>query len=257
MQRAVAAGGDVRHAFERRRRRGQHDRRADQARAHHRHVARVVADALFLLERGVVLLVDHDQAEVGERQEQRRARADHDADAALGDRPPGLAPLEAGQAGMPRRRRAAEAVLEALAATARSARSRAAAPAPAGPSPAPRQSPRNRPRSCPRPARHRAGSPRRRAPSPCRSARRPPPSAPATAPARRARRRVAGSDRRTMRSTASSRPADAIVLTTDVPTPARCASSAAAIAGPSFSASSTRRRAAVSFSVSPASTDGR
>ena len=41
-----------------------------------------------------------------------------------------------------------------------------------------------------------------------------------------------------------------MALITDVPTPARWASSAAGIAGPSRSASSTRRRAAVSFSAS-------
>ena len=40
-----------------------------------------------------------------------------------------------------------------------------------------------------------------------------------------------------------------MVLITDVPTPAMCASSAAGMAGPSFSCSSTRRRAAVSFSA--------
>ena len=40
-----------------------------------------------------------------------------------------------------------------------------------------------------------------------------------------------------------------MVFTTVVPTPARCASSAAAIAGPSFNSSSTRRRDAVSLSA--------
>ena len=48
-------------------------------RAHHRHVARLVVDAILLLEAGVVLLVDHDQAEIGVGQEQRRAGADHHA----------------------------------------------------------------------------------------------------------------------------------------------------------------------------------
>ncbi len=61
-----------------------------------------------------MLLVDDDQAEIGEGQEQRRARADHDAHPAFGDGAPGLAPLEAGEARMPRRGRRAEAVLEAL-----------------------------------------------------------------------------------------------------------------------------------------------
>ena len=56
-------------------------------------------------------------------------------------------------------------------------------------------------------------------------------------------------ERRIVRSTPSSRPIDAMVLITDVPTPARCASSAAGSAGPSFNCSSTRRRALVSFSA--------
>ena len=61
-----------------------------------------------------MLLVDHDQAEIGERQEQRRTGAHHHAHPALGDGAPGLAPLQAGQAGMPRRRHGAEAILEAF-----------------------------------------------------------------------------------------------------------------------------------------------
>src|SRR2546422_148407 len=40
--------------------------------------ARVIAHALVLLERAVVLLVDDDHAEVGERREHRRPRADRD-----------------------------------------------------------------------------------------------------------------------------------------------------------------------------------
>ena len=75
--RRVAAGLDVGHRLQARRGRDQHRRRRAEPRAHHRHVAGVVDDAFLLLERGLVLLVDHDQAEIGERQEQRRARADH------------------------------------------------------------------------------------------------------------------------------------------------------------------------------------
>ena len=44
-------------------------------RAPHRHVARRVAQALLLLVRGVVLLVDHDEPQVAERHEHREARA--------------------------------------------------------------------------------------------------------------------------------------------------------------------------------------
>ncbi len=61
-----------------------------------------------------MLLVDHDQAESGEGQEKRRARAHHHADAALGDSPPSLSPFQAGEAGMPGRRQGAETILEAL-----------------------------------------------------------------------------------------------------------------------------------------------
>src|SRR5688500_7786563 len=48
----------------------------------------MVGDALLLLVGGVVLLVDDDEAELRERQEERRARADHRADLAMGDGPP-------------------------------------------------------------------------------------------------------------------------------------------------------------------------
>ena len=43
------------------------------------HLARVVAGVALLLVGGVVLLVDHDQPEVGERREHRRTRPDADA----------------------------------------------------------------------------------------------------------------------------------------------------------------------------------
>jgi len=57
--------------------------------AHHRHIAGVVAHAVLLLVGRIVLFIDHDQAEIGVRQKQRRARADYDADFAVGDRSPG------------------------------------------------------------------------------------------------------------------------------------------------------------------------
>ena len=114
MQRAVAGRRDVDDALERGCRRGQHDRCGDQPRPHDGHVARVVGDALVLLEGTVVLLVDHDQAQGAERQEQRRACADHDSHPALGDGAPGLAAFQAGKTGMPGRGRRAETVLEAF-----------------------------------------------------------------------------------------------------------------------------------------------
>ena len=56
--------------------------------AHHRHVARLIGDALLLLVALVMLLIDDDQAEIGEGQEERRAGADHELRLALGDRAP-------------------------------------------------------------------------------------------------------------------------------------------------------------------------
>ena len=75
---AIASGLGVEPRLERRRGGGEHDRRLLEPRAHDRHVARVVDDAVLLLVGAVVLLVDDDEAEVGERQEQSRTRADDD-----------------------------------------------------------------------------------------------------------------------------------------------------------------------------------
>ena len=78
VQAGVAAAPRVDFGLDRGRRRRQHDRDVGAARAHHRHVAGVVAHAVLLLVGGVVLLVDDDEPEIGIGQEQRRARADHD-----------------------------------------------------------------------------------------------------------------------------------------------------------------------------------
>ena len=59
--------------LERRRRRAEHADRAGAVRAEDGHVARVVAHALFLLERAVVLFVDDDEPE--RRRPARRARS--------------------------------------------------------------------------------------------------------------------------------------------------------------------------------------
>ena len=64
-----------------------------EARAHHRHVAAVVARALVLLVRPVVLLVDDDQPEIGNRREHRGARSDDHPRVALPDAPPLVVPL--------------------------------------------------------------------------------------------------------------------------------------------------------------------
>ena len=85
-----------------------------QPRAHHRHVARVIDDAVLLLVGALVLLIDDDEAEVGERQEQRRARADDHARLAARRPPPRALALALGQARMPFGRPHAEARGEAV-----------------------------------------------------------------------------------------------------------------------------------------------
>ena len=93
--------------LERRRGRAEHRDRRRAVRAEDRHVARVVAHALLLLERGVVLFVDDDEAEIAHRREERGARADRDVDLA---RAQTLSTWRAGprrraRCGAPRRRR--------------------------------------------------------------------------------------------------------------------------------------------------------
>jgi hypothetical protein len=72
--------------------------------AHHRHVAGVVTHAVFLLVGGIVLFIDNNQAEIGVRQKQSRARADHDAHFAVGDGTPGARAQPRRQFGVPLRR---------------------------------------------------------------------------------------------------------------------------------------------------------
>ena len=82
--------------------------------AHDRAVAGVVLDPVFLLEAGLVSLVDDDQTEVRIGEEQRGAGADRDRRFAAGDPAPGAAALGRAQVRVPRHRSAAEASLEAL-----------------------------------------------------------------------------------------------------------------------------------------------
>ncbi len=82
--------------------------------AQHRHVAGLVDDAVLLLEGALMLLVDHDQAEIGIGQEQSRAGADHHAGLAEGHRPPVAPALGRAQLGMPFGRPHAEAGGEAV-----------------------------------------------------------------------------------------------------------------------------------------------
>ena len=61
-----------------------------------------------------MLLIDDDEAEVGERQKERRARADDDGRLAARDRRPDAFALALGQAGMPFGGSCAEARREAI-----------------------------------------------------------------------------------------------------------------------------------------------
>ena len=79
---------------------------AEPLRAAHRHVARRVAQALLLLVRGVVLLVDDDDAQVAERHQHREPRAQHDARGAGLRREPRRRRARPRRGGCARRRRA-------------------------------------------------------------------------------------------------------------------------------------------------------
>ena len=111
---AVAADLDHVPAFDCRGRRGQDHRHVLEPGAHHRGVASMILNSVFLLERGLVRFVDDDQPEVRIGQEQSRAGADRDLRLAARDRAPGAPPLRRAQVRMPRDRGAAEARLEAL-----------------------------------------------------------------------------------------------------------------------------------------------
>ena len=102
-----ALGVDAR--LDRGRGRGEHDRRLLEPGAHDAHVAGVVDDAVLLFVGALVLLVDDDQAEVGEGQEERRARADDRPRLAARDRAPGPLALARREARVPFRRARAEA----------------------------------------------------------------------------------------------------------------------------------------------------
>ncbi len=110
----VAARIGVVARFDRRRRRAQDHPGVGEFRPHHRHVAGVVVDPVILLEGAVMLLVEHNQPQLVERQEQRRARPEHRADGAVIDAAPGAAALARRHVRMPLGRPRAEAPGEAL-----------------------------------------------------------------------------------------------------------------------------------------------
>ena len=82
-------------------------------RADHRHIARLIGDAVLLLVGLVVLLIDDDEAEIGEGQEQRRAGADHELRLVLGHRAPDAAAHRRRQPRVPLGGLGAEALLAA------------------------------------------------------------------------------------------------------------------------------------------------
>jgi len=88
-------------AFQRGRGAGQHHPRAADRRAQHRHVTRIIEYPVLLLVGGVVFLIHDDQAQVAERQEQRRARAHHQLRRALPHHAPDAAAFGHGRARMP------------------------------------------------------------------------------------------------------------------------------------------------------------
>ena len=97
----VTSGRGVLPRLQRRRRRTQHASGAEDGSAHDRHIAAVVHRRLALLKGRLVLLVDHDEPEVGERREDGGARTDNHAGLAEGHRHPCIKSLAGGQVAMP------------------------------------------------------------------------------------------------------------------------------------------------------------
>jgi len=91
----VAALLRVGERLERRGGRAEDHRHPARVRTHHRNVARVVAHAILLLVRAVVLLVDHDEREPRQRREDREPRAEHE----VGLPPRGRFPVPSPRAG--------------------------------------------------------------------------------------------------------------------------------------------------------------
>ena len=112
-QMAIGALGRLHLGFDRRGGGGEDDARPLLPRPHHRDVAGVVMDALLLLEAGFMRFIDDGDAQVLERQEQRRARPDDDLGPPIGDGGKGGAALAGLEVGVPRHRLGAEARREA------------------------------------------------------------------------------------------------------------------------------------------------
>ncbi|MPM68295.1 hypothetical protein SDC9_115226 [bioreactor metagenome] len=100
-------------ALQRRRGRAEHHRGLFELAPHHRHVPGGIARRFGLFVGAFMLLVDHDQTEVGKRGEQRRTGADHDPDLSVPDAVPLRQPFAAGKAAVHHAQRVAEARPEA------------------------------------------------------------------------------------------------------------------------------------------------
>ena len=92
----------------------QHDRRTGQPSDLHRHVARLVARRAVRLIGRIVLLVDDDQARVGQRREGGDARANHDLYLVGPDAPPFVGSLTLPQGAVQQRDFDAQIVLNSL-----------------------------------------------------------------------------------------------------------------------------------------------
>jgi hypothetical protein len=114
MQLLVAAASRVDLGFDGRRRGREHDRDAAHIRTYNRHVARMIAHAVFLLVGRIMLFIDHDETEIGIRQEQRRARADRDRRLARRHRRPSALAQALRELRVPFRRSHAETLAEAI-----------------------------------------------------------------------------------------------------------------------------------------------
>ncbi len=114
VQMPVAAAPRIDFRFDRGRGRSEQHRNFRDRAAHHRHVAGVIMRAVLLLVGGVVLFIDDDEPEIGVRQEQRRARADHHRHFVLRHRAPGALTRARRQLRMPFRRPHAEARRKAV-----------------------------------------------------------------------------------------------------------------------------------------------
>ena len=160
----VVAGPGAADALDGRRRGPEHDRRAGQAGQLDRRVAGLEPRRPVALVGRVVLLVDDDHADVGQRRDDRQPRPDDDVDVAGADPAPLVGALAVAETRMDAARRARRGPRAADRPAAARARSPARARAPAGRPRAPPRSPRRRSRSCRRRSRRRAGAGAGRAP---------------------------------------------------------------------------------------------